>query len=241
MPAGRASHNAAPSRGRPPLARSPRRRLLIVVRYDAEETLSAALVRYDRAYYDRWYRHPRHRVATAAERGRRVALVLAVAEWVLGRAVRSVLDVGCGEALWRAPLRERRPRLRYDGVDPSPYVAERFGASRGVRLGSLDTLPDVALRAPYDLVLCVDVLHLLSAASVVRGLRALRPLLGGVAYLPAFTSADAFDGDVRAVRRRPPSWYRRQLRDAGFVPVGLECYVTRDGAALLSALERAEP
>ncbi len=82
---------------------------------------------YDQQYFDRWYRDPRHRVFTAAERARRVAVVLSVAEYVLGRRVRSVLDVGAGEGHWRAPLIEARPRIEYVGLDPSPYVVERFG------------------------------------------------------------------------------------------------------------------
>ena len=45
--------------------------------------------------------------------------------------MRAVLDVGAGEGQWRAPLIEARPRLEYVGLDPSPYVVERFGRTRG--------------------------------------------------------------------------------------------------------------
>lgn len=193
---------------------------------------------YGREYFDKWYRHPRHRVATTADVQRRAALALAVAEWVLGRPVRSVLDVGCGEAPWRAALRRVRPRVRYTGVDASPYVVARYGRRRAIRLGTFGGLDAVADHTAYDLIVCVDVLHLIDAPEVARGLHAVRERLGGVAYLSAFTSADAFEGDVRAVRRRAPAWYRRRFRDAGLVPVGLECYVTRDLLPRLAALER---
>ncbi len=60
---------------------------------------------YDRAYFDRWYRDPGRRVATAASLSRKIHLVVSIAEALLERRVRSVLDVGCGEGTWREPLR----------------------------------------------------------------------------------------------------------------------------------------
>ena len=50
--------------------------------------------RYDQAYFDKWYRHPAHRVKSPAELRRQVEFVVRQAEWVLGRPIRSVLDVG---------------------------------------------------------------------------------------------------------------------------------------------------
>ena len=202
-----------------------------------EDTLSAR-TKFDRAYYDRWYRHPRHRVASPAEIRRRVALTLGVAEWVLGRAVRHVLDVGCGEALWRAPLVALRPGLSYQGVDSSPYVIRRFGRRRGIRQGSFGELGDIALRGAYDLIVCADMLHYVRAAELRVGLEALAARLGGVAYLPVATSADDVDGDVHGLVRRSPAWHRARFREAGLVPLGLECYVRRDAVDGLSALER---
>jgi len=165
-------------------------------------------------------------------------MTVSVAEYLLGRPVRSVLDVGCGEGFWRAPLLAMRPRARYVGVDSSPYVVRRFGRRRGIRLGRFDALDEAGVRGPFDLVVSVDVLHFLEPRELERGLRQVRALLGGIAYLPAFTAADAFEGDVRHVRRRTPAWYRRRFRWAGLVPAGLECYVTRDVARALAALER---
>jgi predicted TPR repeat methyltransferase len=193
---------------------------------------------FDRAYYDRWYRHPRHCIATPAEIARRVALVLGVAEWVLGRGVRHVLDVGCGEALWRAPLMARRPGLTYEGVDSSAYVVSRFGRRRGIRLGTFGTFGAMKLRKQYDVILCTDVLHYVAAGEVRAGLAQVAARLGGVAYLPVATSSDDVEGDVRSLTRRPPAWYRAQFRDAGLAPVGLECYVGRDQLDGLAALER---
>lgn len=200
-------------------------------------TLSARR-RFDRAYYDRWYRHPRHRIATPAEIRRRAALALGVAEWVLGRAVRRVLDVGCGEALWRGPLLALRPGLSYHGVDPSPYVVRRFGRRRGIRLGSFGGLAALPLAREYDLIVCADVLHYVDTAEVRAGLAGVAARLGGVAYLPVVTSVDDVEGDVRGLVRRSAAWHRARFREAGLVPLGLECYVRRGALVDLTALER---
>lgn len=193
--------------------------------------------RFDRHYFDRWYRDPRHRVTTPVEVGRRALLAVGVAEFVLGRRVRSVLDVGCGEGSWRAPLLKLRPRIRYQGVDASEYVVRRYGRSRGIRLGRVGELDDVGLRGKFDVVICADVLHYVGDRDVEKGLENISGLLGGVAYLPTFTSADEVDGDVRAVRRRSPRWYRSRFASAGLVALGLDFHVDSSMARMFSALE----
>ena len=69
---------------------------------------------YDRAYFDRWYRDPRERVTTRAALERKVRMVISITEYILGRPIRTVLDVGCGEAPWYPVLR----RIRRDGTPP---------------------------------------------------------------------------------------------------------------------------
>lgn len=201
-------------------------------------TVKESRKRYDRAYFDRWYRDPEHRIATAADVERRVFLAIAVAEIILGRRARSVLDVGCGEGSWRAPLLRLRPGLRYEGVDTSDYVVQRYGRSRGIRTGSVDRLDETGLRGKFDIVICADVLHFLTGSEVKRGLEKLVRFVGGVAYLPTFTSADDVEGDVAALRARSPKWYLTRFAAAGLVPVGLDFYVDRSRAFGLSALER---
>lgn len=166
-------------------------------------------------------------------------MVLGVAEYVLGRPVRRVLDVGCGEAAWRAPILALRPRAAYVGVDPSEYVLRRFGRARGIRRGALATLGELPLRGRFDLVLCADVLHYLPADEVRQGLRAMAALVRGVAYLPLFTTSDAVEGDVRGLRRRAPRWYRDRMRGAGLLPIGLDCHVPRAVWRELTATERS--
>jgi SAM-dependent methyltransferase len=193
--------------------------------------------RFDQSYFDRWYRDPRYRIATPADVRRRVLLATGVAELVLGRRIRSVLDIGCGEASWRAPLVRLRPRVRYEGVDASEYVVRRYGRSRGIRLGSVGELDRAGLRGKFDIVICADVLHFLSDREVERGLEHIHRLLGGVAYLPTFTSADEVEGDVGALRSRSPKWYLSRFAAAGLVPLGLDFYAGRSIARTLSTLE----
>ena len=88
--------------------------------------------RYDRDYFDRWYR--RGGIGGARRLARKVALAVAMAEYQLERPVRTVLDIGCGEGAWRAPLLKLRPDARYLGFDSSEYAVRRFGRQRNLHL-----------------------------------------------------------------------------------------------------------
>src|SRR2546423_1244712 len=193
--------------------------------------------RYDRAYFDRWYRDPSRRVVEAGEVGRKAAMVIGVAEYLLGREGRTVLDVGCGEATWEPAVRRLRPAARYLGLDPSGYAVRRFGATRNVRRGHFGTLADDVDAARMDVIVCCDVLHYLDARELARGLGQLCTVLDGVAYLDAFTAADDFDGDRAGWRARTPSVYRRFFERAGLVQCAPHCYVARERAARAAALE----
>src|ERR1044072_4404969 len=92
---------------------------------------------YDRAYFDRFYRDPTDRVSTAAGLERKVRMAVGVAEFLMARPIRSVLDVGCGEAPWYPVLKRMRPDVRYIGVDSTEYVLERYGASRNIKRGDV--------------------------------------------------------------------------------------------------------
>jgi SAM-dependent methyltransferase len=64
-------------------------------------------------------------------------MAVSIAEFLINRPIRSVLDVGCGEAPWFPILRRMRPDARYVGIDSSEYVVERYGATRNIRFGTL--------------------------------------------------------------------------------------------------------
>ena len=198
-----------------------------------------AVRHYDQRYFDKWYRHPRHRVKSSDELARQAAFVIRTAEYVLGRAIRTVLDVGCGEANWLAPLRRLQPGIRYTGVDSSEYAVRRFGARRNIRLGTIDALDRLRLRKDYDLVLCVGMLNYLEPVELDRGLANIYERSSGLVYLELFTSEDrGVLGDTRGTRLRSTAWYRARVRTAGFVSCGMHCYVPDWLREHLSAMER---
>jgi len=193
--------------------------------------------RYDRDYFDRWYRDERHRVFSAAERARRAAMAVAATEYVLDRPVRTVLDIGAGEGTWLAPLRRIRPRIRYVGVDPSSYAVTRFGTRRNIRLGSIETIDPGEFDGPFDLVLAVGFLNLFPIARIAKALRRIRPLIGGVAMLEVFTADDPLTGDIGHYVREGTATYRRMFNRLNLLPVGLHLYAAREAAGDLAALE----
>jgi len=194
---------------------------------------------YDQAYFDRWYRHPQHRVRARGEMRRRIAMVVALAEYYLGRPITSVLDVGCGEGVWRAPLLALRPKIDYLGLDSSDYVVARHGRARNLRLARFADLGELRFDRRFDVIVCSDVLHYLRAPEIVRGLSGFGELLEGLAFVEMFTSRDPIEGDTEGFIRRTPAWYRTRLADAGLMACGSHCYLGARLMRSVSALERA--
>ena len=194
---------------------------------------------YDQAYFDRWYRDPALRdtaIGGGARLARKVALAVATAEYHLERPIRSVLDIGCGEGAWRAPLRKLRPRVEYLGFDSSEYAVERFGARRNLRLASFGDFAMLRPCPPVDLLVCSDVLHYLDAREIDRGLPGLAELCGGVAFLETFTREDGIEGDTHGFKRRPARFYRERFAAVGFAPLGSHLWLSpalRDDAVSL--------
>lgn len=194
---------------------------------------------YDRAYFDRWYRDARHRVRSRTEMARKVALVVALTEYYLGRPLTNVLDVGCGEGVWRAPLRALRPKVDYLGVDSSEYAIARYGRSRNLRRLGFGQLGEVRFDTRFDLIVCSDVLHYLKPTEIRRGLPGLVEMLEGVAFLEVFTRDDDVDGDTEGFIARSPDWYRREFAAAGLMPCGSYAWLGPRLMRSVAALERA--
>ena len=190
---------------------------------------------YDRAYFDKWYRNQKHRVITPAKTARKALLALGVAEYYLERPVRSVLDVGCGEGQWQPVLKKLRPRLRYTGVDPSPYAVQRFGKRRHILHGSMGNLPDLA--DSYDLIICSDSLYYISDDELIMGLHILAARLAGIAFLEAYPHEAGLLGDTSGMHPRSAAWYRKVFRQAGLRPCGSHCYA---GPTLRDAITELE-
>jgi SAM-dependent methyltransferase len=190
---------------------------------------------YDRRYFDTWYR--RRDLGGKAALARKVALAVALAEYHLGRPLKSVLDVGCGEGAWRAPLLALRPKLHYMGVDSSDYAIRRHGARRNLHWLPFGDLAALPLARPVDLLVCSDVMHYLSDEELKRGLAEFARLCDGVAFLEVFAEGDDIIGDLQDMRRRPAAWYRRAFAGAGFTAAGSHLYLSSGVAAAATALE----
>ncbi len=198
---------------------------------------------YDQAYFDQWYRDPAARGAAIggpARLARKVALAVATAEYHLERPLRTVLDIGCGEGAWRAPLLKLRPKANYLGFDNSEYAVRRFGARRKLHLARFGDFEYLRPCAPADLLICSDVLHYLPTRELERGLPALAELCAGVAFLETFTRSDGIAGDTEGFHARPAGFYRERFAGIGLHPLGSHLWLApglRDG---LAALESAQ-
>ena len=193
---------------------------------------------YDRSYFDHWYRSE----AASGRRAwlaRKVAMVVATAEYHLGRPLQSVIDVGCGEGAWRAPLLKLRPSLHYLGLDSSAYAVERHGRARNLHRVDFADLAELRFERSFDLLVCSDVMHYVPTRVLDRGLSGFADLCHGVAFLEVFCRGDAVEGDTVGYIARTPTFYRERFVGAGFTACGSHLYLSDALAADAMALERA--
>ena len=181
---------------------------------------------FDAKYYQRYYFDRRTAVASRAEMRARARLIAAMTAHA-GLPVRRILEAGCGTGLLRGALRRLLPRAQYVGLETSAYLCRRYGWQLG-------RIEEFRTRAPFDLVICYDVLQYLDAAAAQGALRNFGRLCRGVLYFSALTRHDLkhnadlerTDADVH-------------LRSAALVPQPPEAAVPRGGAGLLAAARRA--
>jgi 2-polyprenyl-3-methyl-5-hydroxy-6-metoxy-1,4-benzoquinol methylase len=190
---------------------------------------------FDAAYYDRFYRNPRTRVTTPDERGRQLALTIAVLRHQ-EIAVKKILDAGCGLGLARAPLLRAYPEASYTGLEVSEYLCRQHGWIQS-------SVADFRSRSRFDFILCSDVVQYLSDREAARAIANLGNLCRGVLYFHTPTREDLTNtvdekfSDVN-VHFRPAEWYRKRLR-RHFHHLGFGLHVTRQLAPEQWALARA--
>lgn len=191
--------------------------------------------RFDQSFYTRFYLNPRTRVTSRdemAERARTIATLVRA----LSIQVRRVLDAGCGLGWMRAPLLRAFPGARYIGLEISAHLCERCG-------WTCASLADYRARAPFDLIICYDVMQYLSEPEARRAMRNLARLCRGAVYFHAPTLEDWRDNADRAcsdsdINLRPARWYRSRLARA-FRHAGYGLYVRRNIPLLQWELEKA--
>jgi SAM-dependent methyltransferase len=194
-------------------------------------------VKFDAGFFQRYYRDAETRVASREDTLRLGRFICAYASY-LGFRVSRALDAGCGLGHMQKAVREHFPRARYVGLDASEYLCRRHGWIQ-------DSIADYAPRAPFDLVICHDVLQYLSDREAARALANLARLCRGAMYFSVLTVEDWRRNADRArtdsgVWLRPAEWYRSRLLRS-FRPLGGGLLARRGYTPLLWELERAWP
>lgn len=194
-------------------------------------------MKFDAGFYRRYYCDPETRVASREDALRLGRFICAYTSY-LGFSVRRVLDAGCGLGHMRKAVREYFPRARYVGLDLSNYLARRHGWIR-------TSIAEYAPRAPFDLVICHDVLQYLPDREAARSLRNLSRFCQGALYFSVLTVEDWRRNADRGrtdsgVWLRSAAWYRSRL-GRHFRPLGTGMLARRGFAPLLWELERPWP
>jgi SAM-dependent methyltransferase len=192
---------------------------------------------YDQAYFDRWYRQSKHQRKSKSLLERKVHLAISMAEYYLERPIKSVLDVGCGEAVWRAALLKMRPNIHYQGLDSSEYAVRRYGKSRNIAYASFGQLDQLRLGPPVDLLVCSDVLHYLHTAEIKKGLSGFSELCHGVAFIELWCKEDEIVGDKIDFIARSKAWYRKEFLTADLYACGNHGYLSHNLRHTAAALE----
>jgi 2-polyprenyl-3-methyl-5-hydroxy-6-metoxy-1,4-benzoquinol methylase len=188
--------------------------------------------RFDKAYYDRFYRDPATRAVTPAAARRQAAFIAAYLRY-LEVPVDRIADVGCGVGITLRALGRQYPRADTVGVEVSDYLCQRYGWTEG-------SVVDFASDSPFDLVICNDVLAYLNAADCARAITNLATLASGALFLSVLTTDDADRIDTaRTDPRQIPraaAWYRRRL-DRHFLAVGGGLHLRRPPDVVVWSLD----
>jgi hypothetical protein len=175
---------------------------------------------FDARYYRRFYESSRTAVVTTNQAKAEVGFVLAFCNHV-GLRIRRFTDAGAGTGWWAKEFRRQyKSQCVIETFDSSEAAAKGYGHTQ---VG----IEDIPLK-PADLVVCRDVLRYLNDAAAKRAIRRLARKTRGVLYLHVITSDDEVDEEASDMSGyfRTASWYRRELKKAGFVNVGMGLFAS---------------
>jgi SAM-dependent methyltransferase len=192
-----------------------------------------AATRFDRDYYQRYYFNPRTAVISRAEMRARARLIAAYTVHI-GLPVRRILDAGCGTGSLRRTLLRYLPRSIYVGLETSEYLCQRYGWQHGC-------LEMYRPEAPFDLVVCYDMLQYLDDRRCGIAIANLARLCRGALYLTVLTRQDWLHNCDRKrtdadVHLRSAAWYRARLR-RGFREIGAGFWLARHAPLTVWELE----
>ena len=183
--------------------------------------------KFDRAYYDRWYRNDETRTFMTEYTPVIVRFVLAYLDY-LEVEVKTVLDAGCGLGHWGTALKDLDRDVRYHGLETSDYLCRELGWERG-------SIADYQAEEPFDLVVCQGVLQYLSDAECKAAIDNLATLCSQALYLEVLTRRDARENCIPErtdtdVYLRKGKWYRKRLGEH-FINLGGGLFLSRTCAA----------
>lgn len=180
-------------------------------------------MKFDRRYYDRFYRDAKTRVATITSSIPLVDFTLAYLNH-LDIEISQALDIGCGLGFWGEILAERAPHVKYVGVESADHLCEQYGWQKG-------SVVTYRTKKKFDLVVCQGVLQYLGDRSAATAITNLARLTKKALFLQVLTAEDwehSCDRSVtdRDCHLRPAQWYyKRLLRH--FVPMGGGLFISR--------------
>ena len=183
--------------------------------------------KFDRTYYDRWYRDEETRTFMTEYTPVIVRFVFAYLDY-LEVEVRTVLDAGCGLGHWRTAIEDIGRDVRYHGLETSDYLYKEFGWEKG-------SIVDYKAGEPFDLVVCQGVLQYLDDAECKAAIDNIAALCSEALYLEVLTRRDARENTIPErtdtdVYLRKGKWYRKRLAKH-FVNLGGGLFLSRNCAA----------
>jgi SAM-dependent methyltransferase len=190
-------------------------------------------LRFDQAYYRRFYLDPATRVYDQKRHARLVEGVVCLIEW-FGTELQTVLDVGAGLGWWGHWLRKHRKGVSITSTELEPDTCRQYGHVQA-------DITTLQLEQTFDLVICQGVLPYLDKAGVAAAIDNLAALSGRFLYLEAITKED-FAGAIDAERTdlrvtlHPAALYRRCLKPH-FREVGGGLFARREADLPFFALE----
>ena len=192
--------------------------------------------KFDKAYYDRYYRNPRTRASSPAAAKRQAAFVSAYLRYV-ELTPRSILDIGCGTGALLKALQKEFPRAIVHGLEVSEYLCKRYGWERG-------SVVDYQGESTIDLVICNDVLPYLDDAACSTALQRIGALCAKAALLGILTTEDQPRCDPARTDpkqwSRPARWYRHRL-GRNFVNIGGGMYLKKPVSVTVWELDALNP
>jgi len=190
-------------------------------------------LRFDEAYYQRFYKDPMTRVYDQKRHAKLVTGVVSLSEW-FGLRITDVLDVGAGLGWWGQWFKKHRKDVKVISTELEKEICKKYGHRQA-------DLTVFRLEQQFDLVICQGVLPYLDATGAEAAIENLAAMSGGLLYLEAITRDDMKDAidaqrtDLR-VNLRPASWYRKRLAPH-FREVGAGIYAARRANLPFFALE----